>query len=451
MQSSINYTSTPMKEVDVLGAQAEKFYYKDDNFTVEKVEPSSIHRPVAEKILKREIIKVVAVGGGGGNALNHIIRKGLEGIDFIAANTDLNDLDRSLAKNKIILGETLTRGLGAGAIPEVGEAAAKESLPEIRAMLEGADMVYLTAGMGGGTGTGGIPVIARVAKEMNILTVAVVTKPFSFEGSRRKRYAEEGIAKLREYTDALIVVPNDRLLDLAQEETLLLESFALPDEYLCQAIQGVAALVTHPGLVNLDFADLKTVMKQAGLAVMGVGRASGENRIIKAVSQALESPLMEFKAHAAKGVLMNITSADDLGLYEVQEAANYIQDILSEDVTFVWGCAVDTTMDGAVEVVLIATGFDGSTQVPQQVVPRTKRYRDQITETRKPEPMHVKEVVYTKKEEQPNQQPQAVFPHCPAWLENIEIQIEEPPVCTADDKIDFPTFTRQGKTLHKLK
>lgn len=434
-----------------MGAQAEKLYYKNNNFTVEKVEPSSLHEPVGEKLLKREVIKVIAIGGGGGNALNHIIRKGLEGIDLIAANTDLNDLDRSLAKNKIILGETLTRGLGAGAIPEVGEAAAKESLSEIRSMLEGADMVYLTAGMGGGTGTGGIPVIARVAKEMNILTVAVVTKPFSFEGSRRKRYAEEGIEKLRPYVDALIVVPNDKLLDLAQEGTLLLESFALPDEYLCQAIQGVTDLVTHPGLVNLDFADLKTVMKQTGLAVMGVGKAAGEGRIVKAVRQALESPLMEFKANEAKGLLMNITSANDLGLYEVQEAATYVQDILSEDVTFVWGCAVDPTMDGAVEVVLIATGFDETKPMSQPIIPITRRPKKPNDVPEIADPISVTDVTYSHEQEtiKTQQEKQVALPHGPGWLVDSEVVIEEPSSYKEYEKYDFPTFARLGKVLRK--
>lgn len=427
-----------------MGGQAERVYYRDENFVVEKVEPSSFQKPVAEKRLKREVIKVVAVGGGGGNALNHVIRKGLKGIELIAANTDLNDLDRSLADNKIILGETLTRGLGAGAVPEVGEAAAKESLPEIRAMLDGADMVYLTAGMGGGTGTGGLPVIARVAKEMNILTVAVVTKPFSFEGARRKRYAEEGIEKLRQHVDALIVVPNDRLLELAQEQTLLLESFALPDEYLCQAIQGVTDLVTHPGLVNLDFADLKAVMKEAGLAVMGVGRASGEERMLKAVRLALESPLMEFKANAAKGLLMNITSADDLGLFEVQEAAHYIQDILSDDVTFVWGCAVDPSLDGDIEVVLIATGFDGTKGISQRAsIPSSRNQRQK--EVKREKPVYATETRDLSAREEI--QPQANLSHVPAWLKEEVVSPEESVAVECD--FDFPTFTRLGKILSK--
>ncbi|NLX74339.1 MAG: cell division protein FtsZ [Synergistaceae bacterium] len=439
------YTLTA-KEVCVLGGQAERVYYRDDNFIVEKVEPSFSHNPAAEKRLSREVIKVIAVGGGGGNALNHIIRKGLKGIDLIAANTDLNDLDRSLAEYKIILGETLTRGLGAGAIPEVGEAAAKESLPQIRAALEGADMVYLTAGMGGGTGTGGIPVIARVAKEMNILTVAVVTKPFSFEGARRKRYAEEGIEKLRPHVDALIVVPNDRLLELAQEQTLLLESFALPDEYLCQAIQGVTDLVTHPGLVNLDFADLKTVMKEAGLAVMGVGRASGEERMLKAVRMALESPLMEFKANAARGLLMNIISADDLGLHEVQEAANYIQDILAEDVTFVWGCAVDTSLDGAVEIVLIATGFDETVQIPNKTKMQSRIHRQNIPKEKKEEAVYTAETTTLNVQEE-QQEPEVVLSYSPAWLE--ERSSQEGIIRIKEESFDLPTFTRLGKTLHK--
>jgi len=338
-----------------VGLEAANLYYRSE----EPVEPSkeNVTQP-KERMARREVIKIVAVGGGGGNALNHIISKGLEGVELLAVNTDVRSLEMSLSSKKIVLGEKITKGLGAGALPEIGELSAKESIAEIREYLKGADMVYLAAGMGGGTGTGALPIIAAAAKEMGILTVAVVTKPFSFEGPRRRRYAEDGIKKLRSCVDALIVVPNDRLLEICRKDTPLSESFSMADEVLRQAVQGVTDLVTRPGLVNVDFADLKAVMKQAGSAVMGVGKASGEDRISKALKQALESPLMECSMRGAKGVLMNVTCGEDLGLYEIQQAAAYIEEIISEDATFVWGCVEDGSLDGAVEIVIVATGFD---------------------------------------------------------------------------------------------
>jgi cell division protein FtsZ len=343
------------KEVNRVGLEAATLYYRSE----EPVEPSkeNVTQP-KERMARREVIKIIAVGGGGGNALNHIISKGLEGVELLAVNTDVRSLEMSLSSKKIVLGEKITKGLGAGALPEIGELSAKESIAEIREYLKGADMVYLAAGMGGGTGTGALPIIAAAAKEMGILTVAVVTKPFSFEGPRRRRYAEDGIKKLRSCVDALIVVPNDRLLEICRKDTPLSESFSMADEVLRQAVQGVTDLVTRPGLVNVDFADLKAVMKQAGSAVMGVGKASGEDRISKALKQALESPLMECSMRGAKGVLMNVTCGEDLGLYEIQQAAAYIEKIISEDATFVWGCVEDGSLDGGVEIVIVATGFD---------------------------------------------------------------------------------------------
>lgn len=306
----------------------------------------------------REVIKVVAVGGGGGNAINHVIGKGIEGVELLAVNTDARSLEMSLCKETIILGEKSTKGLGAGALPEIGEIAARESLAEVRAFLKGSDMVYFTAGMGGGTGTGALPVIAEAAREMGILSVAVVTKPFLFEGPRKRRYAEDGIRKLQENVDALIVVPNDRLLDVSKKDTPLTESFSLADEILRQAVLGVTNLITRPGLVNVDFADLKAVMKSAGRAVMGVGSAEGEDRISKALREAVESPLMECSMSGAKGVLMNISCGGDLGLYEVSEAASYVERLLSDDATFIWGCIEDPELEGKVEIVIVATGFE---------------------------------------------------------------------------------------------
>lgn len=323
--------------------------------------PFAIEKP---ERARREVIRVIAVGGGGGNAINHVISKGIEGVDLLAVNTDARSLEMSLCKETIILGERITKGLGAGAVPEIGEMAARESLPEIRTFLNGSDMVYFTAGMGGGTGTGALPVIAAAAKEMGILTVAVVTKPFAFEGMRKKRAAEAGIEKLLACVDALIVVPNDRLLDVSNKATPLSESFSMADEVLRQAVLGVTNLITRPGMVNVDFADLKTVMKEAGPAVMGVGNADGENRISDALAQAVESPLMERSMDGARGVLMNISYGGDLALYEIYEAASYVEALLSDDATFIWGCVEDSELEGKVEIVIVATGIEPRRQQP---------------------------------------------------------------------------------------
>ena len=307
---------------------------------------------------RREVIKVIGVGGGGNNALNHIIRSGVTGVEYVAANTDLGALDQSSSDRRVVLGARLTRGLGAGARPEVGRDAALESREELRNALKGADMVYLTAGMGGGTGTGALPVIAQMAKEMGILSVAVVTRPFGFEGKKRCRQAQEGIDQLQESVDALIVVPNDKLLEMADRAMPLQESFRLADDVLRQAVQGVTDLVVRPGLVNVDFADLRTVMANAGPAVMGIGTGKGENRAKEAVQRALESPLMETPMRRAKGVLLNVTGGLDLGIHEVYEAAELLREHLDDDANFVWGYVPDPSMEGTVQMVVIGTGFE---------------------------------------------------------------------------------------------
>ncbi|MDL2298332.1 cell division protein FtsZ [Synergistaceae bacterium OttesenSCG-928-D05] len=436
----------------------------------EHAKPSEHNPPFAidkPERARREVIRVVAVGGGGGNALNHIISKGLEGVGLLAVNTDARSLDMSLCKDKIILGENVTKGLGAGAMPEVGERAARESLPEIREFLRGSDMVYFTAGMGGGTGTGALPVIAAAAKEMGILTVAVVTKPFFFEGARRKRYAEEGIAKLRDNVDALIVVPNDRLLDVSNRETPLNESFSMADEVLRQAVLGVTNLVTKPGMVNVDFADLKAVMKQAGPAVMGIGSASGENRIAKALQQALESPLMECSMQGAKGVLMNITCGEDLGILEISEAAAHIENIISDDAVFVWGCAEDPDLEGSIEIVVVATGFEEETGH----APLPPRPRADANPWRKPPteslfPRHTPQVEFDVQEirdpgetvqemppvepERPRLISEMLTESGPSWLgeksDDAKAIIESK---TKTDQYDSPTFLREARALRK--
>jgi cell division protein FtsZ len=307
---------------------------------------------------QRERIKIVGVGGGGNNALDHIIRMGASGVEFLAVNTDANCLEKCLSVEKLMLGEKLTRGLGAGARPEIGEMAALESREEIRSCLKGCDMVYLAAGMGGGTGTGALPVIAEVAKDMGILTVSVVTRPFSFEGKKRKAFAEQGIEKLKKVVDALIIVPNDRLLHLSERTTSLADAFSMADDVLRQAVQGVTDLVTKPGQVNVDFADLRSIMKHAGGAVMGIGCGSGEHRAEDALKRAMECPLMESSVHGAKGVILNVTASSGIGIIEVQDASAKLQSLVDPDATFIWGMAYDEEMGDEIQMVVIATGFE---------------------------------------------------------------------------------------------
>lgn len=313
----------------------------------------------------REVIKVIGVGGGGNNALNHIIRNGIKGVEFISANTDVAHMELSEAGLRIVLGRELTRGLGAGANPEIGEKAAVESREEIRDAVEGADMVFITAGMGGGTGTGASPVIAKIAKESGALVVAVVTKPFMFEGKRRITQALAGIERLREEVDALIVIPNDRLLELADKKTSLVEAFKLADDVLRQAVDGVTSLILKPGLINVDFADLKTVMSNAGSAIMGIGEAQGENRAAVAAKNAINSPLMEAPITGAKGVLFNVIGGPSVTIHEVNEVSEVIRSAVDEDAQMIWGHVLEPNMEDRLQVIAIATGFS-YLQQPQQ-------------------------------------------------------------------------------------
>ncbi|HOO62520.1 MAG TPA: cell division protein FtsZ [Synergistaceae bacterium] len=323
----------------------------------------------------REVIKVVGIGGGGNNALNHIVQSGVAGVEFIAANTDIAHLERSETKNRIVLGAQMTKGLGAGANPEIGFQAAKESADEIKASLGGADMVFITAGMGGGTGTGASPVIAEVAKELGALVVAVVTRPFKFEGKRRITQANEGIERLRDKVDALIVVPNDKLLQLADKTTPLSDTFALADDVLRQAVQGVTDLILRPGLVNVDFADVKTVMSNAGSAIMGIGEGSGEDRAHTAARASINSPLMESSMTGAKGVLFNVTGGPNVGIHEIHQVAQVITEAADEDASIIWGHVLDPSMEESIMITVIATGFthllSGSKTVSGQVADRT--------------------------------------------------------------------------------
>ena len=302
-------------------------------------------------------IKVMGVGGGGGNAVNRMIGSGVRGVEFCVINTDIQALNVSLAENKLQIGTKLTKGLGGGAIPAVGEQAAKESKEDIEAILQGADMVFITAGMGGGTGTGAAPVVAKIAKDLGALTIGVVTKPFRFEGPVRNRQADEGLKRLREQVDALIVIPNDKLLQVVQRMTSMLDAFRIADDVLRQGVQGIADLITVPGLINLDFADVKTIMLNSGSAMMGIGRASGENRSVEAANQAIASPLLEETIHGATGVILNITGGEDLSLHEVHNAADVIYGAVDPDANILFGSVIDENMKDSIMVTVIATGF----------------------------------------------------------------------------------------------
>jgi cell division protein FtsZ len=304
-------------------------------------------------------IKVIGVGGAGGNAVNTMIEAKVPGVEFIAANTDVQALERNAARICLQLGKQVTRGLGAGANPERGREAALESVNEIGDLLEGADMVFVTAGMGGGTGTGAAPIIAQVARECGALTVGVVTKPFSFEGKRRMRFAEMGIERLEQAVDTLITIPNDRLLHVTSANTSLMEAFCLADEVLQHATQGVSDLITIPGIINVDFADVRTIMASQGRALMGMGVATDEGRAVAAAQQAINSPLLEdVTIQGAKGILMNITSGPNLRLHEVEEAASLIMEAAHEDCNIIFGAVVDPNMGEALRITVIATGFD---------------------------------------------------------------------------------------------
>lgn len=303
-------------------------------------------------------IKVIGVGGGGSNAVNRMIESGLKGVDFIAINTDAQALHLSKAENKIQIGEKLTRGLGAGANPEIGLKAAEESRNDIEAAIKGADMVFVTAGMGGGTGTGAAPVVAEVAKELGALTVGVVTKPFLFEGRKRQSQAENGIANIKSKVDTLIIIPNEKLLQVVDKNTSINDAFRIADDVLRQGVQGISDLIAVPGLINLDFADVKTIMQETGTALMGIGVASGENRASLAARTAISSPLLETSIEGARGVLLNITGGPGLGLFEVNEAAEIIAQAADPEANIIFGAVIDEKMSEEVRVTVIATGFD---------------------------------------------------------------------------------------------
>ena len=305
------------------------------------------------------VIKVVGVGGGGNNAVNRMIDAEVKCVDFIAVNTDKQDLTLSKASQKIQIGNKLTKGLGAGAVPEIGAKAAEESREEIAQNLQDADMVFVTAGMGGGTGTGAAPIVAEIAKEMGILTVGIVTKPFWFEGSTRAKNAKIGLENLKNSVDALVVIPNDKLLEVAENKTPITESFKMADDVLRQGVQGITDLISRPGLISLDFADVKTIMKNTGYAHMGIGRATGENRAHDAATMAINSPLLETTIAGAKGVILNVTGGKDLGILEIQTASELITKAADDDANIIIGAIIDESLNEEIQVTVIATGFEG--------------------------------------------------------------------------------------------
>jgi cell division protein FtsZ len=335
--------------------------------------PKSRTMEVIPEISPIASIKVAGIGGGGGNAMDRMIKSSLKGVDFIAVNTDAQALYHSQAPTKINIGKATTRGLGAGANPDIGKQAGEESAEEIRESLEGADMVFLTYGLGGGTGTGAGPVIADIAKELGILTVAVVTKPFAFEGHKRKTQAEEGLENLKNKVDTLITIPNDKLLAIIDKKTPLNDAFTVVDDVLRQGVQGIADLITTHGMINVDFADVKTIMENAGSALMGIGYGTGENRAVEAAKAAIDSPLLELSIDGAKGVLFNVTGGNDLSMYEVDEAARIITEAADPEAEIIFGAVVNDSYTGEIKITVIATGFE------QAPLPRTQAYRPHVS------------------------------------------------------------------------
>ncbi len=323
-------------------------------------------------------IKVVGVGGGGSNAVNRMISAGLRGVEFIAINTDAQALAMSNADKKIHIGSKITKGLGAGGDPEIGRQASEESKEELFEALEGADMVFVTAGMGGGTGTGGAPVIAGIARELGSLTIGVVTKPFSFEGRRRATAAEDGVRNLKQKVNTLITIPNDRLLQIIDRTATVIESFRVADDVLRQGVQGIADLITVPGLINLDFADVRTIMHEAGSALIGIGVATGEDRAIRAAQAAISSPLLETSMQGARGVLINVTGGLDLALMEVSEAAQIVKEAADTDANIIFGAVIDDKIDGEVRITVIATGFDAARKTDEPALQTADSIEDGV-------------------------------------------------------------------------
>jgi cell division protein FtsZ len=383
-------------------------------------------------------IKVIGIGGGGGNAVNTMIAGKLTGVDFIVANTDAQAIEANRATVKLQLGEQITKGLGAGANPEIGRRAAMEDEAKLREYLSGADMIFITAGMGGGTGTGGAPVIAKIAREAGALTVGVVTKPFMFEGKKRMRQADEGIHDLKASVDTLIVIPNQRLLSIAARTTTMLEAFHKADDILLQAVRGISDLIMTPGLINLDFADVRTVMAEMGLALMGAATASGENRAIEAAQKAISSPLLEdISIHGARGLLINITGGPDLGLHEVNEAATMIQEEAHDDANIIFGAVIDERMKDEIRVTVIATGFGEKEERRHQHQPLGSLAAAAAAGNRGKKIVHLGTIVDDL--EAPTWRRKGGEDSEPVPLEKAAVQFSK----EDDDRFDIPTFLRR--------
>lgn len=337
---------------------------------------------LVENIPQSAVIKVIGVGGGGGNAVHHMIKNQVSGVEFICANTDAQALNNLKAKTVLQMGSNITKGLGAGANPEIGRQAALEDRDEIAEILSGADMVFITAGMGGGTGTGGAPVVAEVAREMGILTVAVITRPFPFEGKKRALVAEEGIRLLSQHVDSLITIPNEKLLEVLGKEATLLEAFKAANDVLLGAVKGIADLIMHPGMINVDFADVRTVMSEMGMAMMGTGLATGENRAREAAEAAIRSPLLEdINLQGARGILVNITAGENLSLGEFSDVGDTIEEFASDDATVVVGTVIDPSLENEIRVTVVATGLcSAHEQRPTKVIDNTTRHRSAGTD-----------------------------------------------------------------------
>ncbi|BAC13429.1 cell division protein FtsZ [Oceanobacillus iheyensis] len=372
-------------------------------------------------------IKVIGVGGGGNNAVNRMIEHGVEGVEFIAVNTDAQALNLSKAESKIQIGGKLTRGLGAGANPEVGKKAAEESKEQLEEVLKGADMVFVTAGMGGGTGTGAAPVIAQVAKDIGALTVGVVTRPFSFEGRRRSTQAVSGIDTLKGAVDTLIVIPNDRLLEIVDKNTPMLEAFREADNVLRQGVQGISDLIAKPGLINVDFADVKTIMFDKGSALMGIGIATGETRATEAAKKAISSPLLETSIDGAHGILMNITGGTNLSLYEVQEAADLVTSAADQEVNVIFGSVINENLNDEIVVTVIATGFDENAK---KVDTRQKQQRTNIGQSQQTASKDLNEAASTRETRESRESQQPSQPQAQSRPRQDE------------EELDIPTFLR---------
>ncbi|MBI4836513.1 MAG: cell division protein FtsZ [Candidatus Abawacabacteria bacterium] len=396
-------------------------------------------------------IFVVGVGGGGGNVLKTMIKSRLEGVKFIAVNTDAQDLEASPAEVKIHVGVQTTKGLGAGANPEVGKKAAEENIEELKDALAGADMVFVTCGLGGGTGTGAAPVIAQVARETGALTIGVVTKPFSFEGQRRAQVAEAGYNELRANVDSLITIPNDRLLALIDRKTSIMDAFEIVDDVLRQAVQSISDLINMHGMINVDFADVRSVMKNSGSSLMGIGYGTGENRALEAAKAAIDSPLLDLSIAGAKGLLINITGGNDLSMFEVDEAAKVVAESASEDANIIFGMVIDDRMAGEIKVTVIATGFDASdTQVlPQTTITPARRSSSTMSDPYKNamakhgnffgKQSHVSPVASIAKQSAFGAKPNSISPKV-TQSQSANIPAQQ---SSATDEYEVPTFLRR--------